>query len=554
MFTQFAKLVLPAPPVSERLSKSKIIPEQARALAHALKHAVVKPLKKTMMPKKKSFDNNSSSEMKPIVVQTLSSPSPIHIDPIEPSSPPAKPPRQSDESIDIPTKPPRYFSLYGQNTDDDEGLIQQTDHVVKKVLNLVETFGTASTDDTDVTILRQRSPSIIETFVVDPIRVTVTSHAPVISQQFEQSIDVPLTITPATADESPPKEITKLADQLTATLFEDLNKQFENHDQFHPKTSTLPQSIVTTHLPASQSTSRPLLFVSLDSGLNVNKVLTPIVDIATTKVTIISPAPPEISSTTLSTINSDDEEEPLNSSSTLMPNSSLTSDRSKLFQNSSKESSIDSNDTNPYDNPSPQQHINTGSATPARSLISDYDNLHGSFGSLTDDTQTSPANFPLSTNTIDGFPLIPTTNSSSMSTIYETADGYSTSSTNTLTSPTYVSAVSTLNDDETTGSITPARRLNSDISDEDLVESYEIETPILTSVNPFRTSKGTLFYQQQHEYHRLGMSNVFSLTHTHTIGMGIFFSFLPSFSYHSIDLSVSRSISSIDTNYRSDRR
>jgi hypothetical protein len=47
------------PPVGERLIKSKIIPDQARALAHALKHAVVKPLKKTMMPKKKISRCNS---------------------------------------------------------------------------------------------------------------------------------------------------------------------------------------------------------------------------------------------------------------------------------------------------------------------------------------------------------------------------------------------------------------------------------------------------------------------------------------------------------------
>ncbi|CAF5223024.1 unnamed protein product, partial [Rotaria magnacalcarata] len=50
----------PVPTVGERLTKSKIIPEQARALAHALKHAVVKPLKKSMATKKsKSVDTTT---------------------------------------------------------------------------------------------------------------------------------------------------------------------------------------------------------------------------------------------------------------------------------------------------------------------------------------------------------------------------------------------------------------------------------------------------------------------------------------------------------------
>ena len=143
-----------------------------------------------------------------------------------------------------------------------------------------------------------------------------------------------------------------------------------------------------------QSTSRPLMFVSLDSGFNITKAFSPLLDIVTTKstpkittsVTVISPPQPEVSSTTTHNINSDDEDQ-LNSTSTLMPNSSIASDRSKFLQTSSKESSIDSNDTNPYDNTIFQQQQNTGSATPARSLLSDYDNLHGSYGSLNDDTQ-----------------------------------------------------------------------------------------------------------------------------------------------------------------------
>ena len=52
--------------------------------------------------------------------------------------------------------------------------------------------------------------------------------------------------------------------------------------------------------------------------------------------------------------------------------------------------------------------------------------------------------------------------------------------------------MSTLNNDNTSGSEHQLNVLNSDISDEDLVESYDIETPILTSVNPFRSSKGRI--------------------------------------------------------------
>ena len=570
------------PPVGERLIKSKIIPEQARALAHALKHAVVKPLKKTMT-KKKSFENNHAEQLQQSSSPPLSPPPPLvlehsahhpnetSIDSLESTSsialtpPPAKPPRHGEESgssssTEIhspPVKPPRHFSLHSH--DQEEGLIQQTDMAVKKVLNLVDTFGAVSNDDADMTILRQTSPSIyiqqasssldldnqsnaespstIETFVVDPVRLPLTSHTPMISKVLYAPADRPLSITTVSAgpsfspvepeETSAPTEITELANHLTATLFEDLEKQLKKQDQlmnlnslidqdrqklsstssssssatFRDNAPLLPQSTITTTPPIVQSTTRPLMFVSLDSGFNIAPVLSPLLDITTTRpstkvttsVTIISPPQPEVSSTstaTTVTATSSDDEEPLNSSSTLMPNSSLASDRSKFLQTSSKESSIDSTDTNPYDNVVAQQQ-NTGSATPARSLISDYDNLHGSYGSLDDETQ-QPVTAVSTSSSSEILPSVPTTASSSMSTIYETADSFSSSSNRTLTSPTYVSALSTLNNDDTSGSATPSQRLNSDISDEDLVESYEVETPTLTSVNPFRSSKGRL--------------------------------------------------------------
>jgi len=582
------------PAVGERLIKSKIIPDQARALAHALKHAVVKPLKKTMMTKKKSLDTNSNEQ---IITHSLSNPSPIIIEnsdnlltetsvdslestsPIALTPPPAKPPRHNDEadsssSTEInspPAKPPRHFSLY--STDNDEGLIQQTDNVVKKVLNLVDTFGILSANDNDMNILRQTSPPPIyiqqpsnsigleeqssedlqtpEIFTVDPARITLNTD----SQLITKTIDEPLTITPSSSfptslndlsfspinesiesdnnndnNNSTPFEITQLATNLTENIFHEVEKEFEKQDKLTNlntiinndrqnlleklstnNTPTLPQSVATTHPSPIQSTSRPLMFVSLDSGFNVTKAFSPLLDIVTkkstpkitTSVTVISPPQPELSSTiTTANINSDDEEQ-LNSTSTLVPNSSIASDRSKFLQTSSKESSIDSNDTNPFDNTTLQQQQNAGSATPARSLLSDYDNLHGSYGSLNDDTQQlqslPPPPAPSSTSS-ETMPSIPTTNASSISTIYESLDTIPSSS----STSTYVTARSTLNNDNTSGSETATKRINSDISDEDLVESYDIETPILTSVNPFRSSKGRIASHHiqinKHEY------------------------------------------------------
>jgi hypothetical protein len=564
------------PAVGERLIKSKIIPDQARALANALKHAVVKPLKKSMMPKKKSLDTSTieqqlGSNTSSILVESsehllnetsldsLESASPIAITP-----PPAKPPRHNDESAsssstDInspPVKPPRHFSLY--SNENDEGLIQQTDNVVKKVLNLVDTFGCVPENDHDMNILRQTSPPPIfiqqpstsseidkqtsedfhspETFTVDPARITLNTDSPLTTNTFDESLSMTTTSPFPTSlpdlsfspiNESPdtisnedlaPFEITQLATNITENIFQDIEKEFvkqnkstnldddnrESSPEPFPTINTfpdhppaLPESIATTHSAIVQSTTRPLMLVSLDSGSNTNKTVSPLLDIVTTKstpkittsVTVISPPQPELSSTTTVNVNSDDDE-PLNSTSTLMPNSSIASDRSKFLQTSSKESSIDSNDTNPYDNSALLQQQNAGSATPARSLISDYDNLHGSYGSLNDDTQqisAPPPPPPPSSASSEAIPSIPTTNTSSISTIYESLDTIASSST-----ATYLSARSTFTNDNTSGSETATKRINSDISDEDLVESYDIETPILTSVNPFRSFKGRI--------------------------------------------------------------
>lgn len=541
-----------------------------------------------MMTKKKSVDANAPEQPPPPSQQQqqqivpplsnlsliptensealLTEPSPDSYEsssPIAITPPPAKPPRHSEESAsssstDIhspPAKPPRQFSLY--SNENEEGLIQQTDNVVKKVLNLVDAFGIISENDTDMTILRQtppppifvQQPSTTSEFereesqtVPTPDACTVESEpfnldtdSVITTDTFDESptlnatapfptslpdlVDSPVdeSMDNPPKEESPPYEITELATNLTENIFQEIEKELERQerllirdndqeDQFDepPTPHSFPldappliQSFVTTQSSSSQSTTRPLMFVSHDPTFNVKKPFIPILDIVTTKsipkittsVTVISPAEPEVSSTTTKTTTlnliSDDEEQ-LNSSSTLVPNSSIASDRSKFLQSSSKDSSIDSNDTIPSDHVTHHQQYNTGSATPARSLISDYDNLHGSYGSLNDDNQQPPPPPPSSTSS-ETVPSTSTTATSSMSTIYESLDTIPSSST-----ATYVTAMSTLTNNSTSGSETAIERLNSDISDEDLVESYEIETPILTSVNPFRTSKGRI--------------------------------------------------------------
>ncbi|CAF1554466.1 unnamed protein product, partial [Rotaria sordida] len=576
-------------PVGERLIKSKIIPEQARALAHALKHAVVKPLKKTIATKKmKSLDINTNespitqsltnrssiiSENSDNIVNETSVDSYESINPLALTPPPAKPPRHNDESgssssIEInspPIKPPRHFSLSSNNNNDDDGLIQQTDNVVKKVLNLVDTFGIISDNDHNMNILRQTSSSssqinaqqqqqqqqqptniveyenenlnnfhTINTFTVDPTRVILQTDSSLKTKSFDEST-IKKSLFPilsSSNDNQTPIEITQIANNLTDNIFEDIEKKFEKQNQsnnfniiinnnrqnlldklsmqssnniFRHNTPLLPQSLALTHPASIQSTTRPLMFVSHEPSYNITKTISPLLDIVTTKsipkittsVTVVSPPQPEISSIITTNINSDDEEQ-LNSSSTLIPNSSIASDRSKFLLTSSKESSIDSNDTNLSDNAISQQ-LNTGSATPARSLLSDYDNLHGSYGSLNDDTQQPLSSLPSAssasseaissmptsstTTTIAAAAVVPTI---SMSTINESFESLP-----SLSTETYVTAMNTLTNNTPSGSTILTQRINSYISDEDLVESHDIETPTLTSINPFRFYKAS---------------------------------------------------------------
>ncbi|CAF1672026.1 unnamed protein product, partial [Adineta ricciae] len=142
----------------------------------------------------------------------------------------------------------------------------------------------------------------------------------------------------------------------------------------------------------------------------------------------------------------------------------------------------------PFDTPIAQQ-LNTGSATPARSLLSDYDNLHGSYGSLNDDTQHPfPPVLPSSLVASETATSVAPTSASSVSTIYETADTSQASS----STATYVTAQGANTNVTSSNSTLSAAHINSDISDEDLVESYDVETPVLTSTDPFRSPEDHL--------------------------------------------------------------
>jgi hypothetical protein len=491
----------PAPThVGERLIKSKIIPEQARALANALKNAMVNPLRTTLI-KKKSLETNLNeppviSTYQPIV-QSFSNPSSILIEnsdhqvnelsvdsyestsPMAITPPPAKPPRQNDESgssssIEInssfpPAKPPRHFSVYKN----------------EKELNILR----QSNIDQFVQLQTSDSLKNIETFIVQPIRVAVRTDVPLRTELFDHSIKITSSIKQSDiVDQSTvqkvPSEIIQLATNLSKTLLQDIKKDFQQFDQrmLFSKLAKLKQeqtlktsddnipsflpSIVTTHISPLHSATRPLMFVSLDSESSTTSTNSPLLDIIktkstplfTTSVTVTSPSSPLISSTTTVT-NSD---ENLHSTSPLISHRTQRSDHSNSSQTTSKRNSFDFNDTATYDNTIFLSQT-MGIGTPTRSLLSDYDNLHGSYGSLNDDNQPTPTLTP-------PLPSLSTA-SSSMTTIYESLDNFPSSSSAT-TSQTYISAVSTFNTD---GTRTPSQRFNSDISDEDLVESFDID-------------------------------------------------------------------------------
>ncbi len=420
-----------------------------------------------------SFLNNSDHQLNELSGDSYESTSLLAITP-----PPTKPPRQNDESsssssIEInsppPAKPPRHFSVY-KNADE---------------LNILR----RTTADQFVQLQTSNSLKNIDKFTVEPIRIAVKTDVPLKTEVLDHLVTVTSfssTIKQSNIVDRSTDQIVSYATNLTKMILQEVKKDIQksNHEILFNKLSKIeeqqqqtsrdnppsfPHSIVTTHVSPMRSTKRPLMFVSLDSESRLTPISSPLLDIVTikpipiftTSVTVTSPPSPVVSSTT--TVTNSDED--LNSTSTLISNSSKYLNRSTVLEISSKRSSIESNDLTTYDNTIFLSQT-TGNATPARSLISDYDNLHGSYGSLNDDNQATQI----------GTPLLPSS-SSSMTTIYESLDNFPSSS-STATSPTYVSAVSTFNTD---GRRTPSQGLNSDISDEDLVESFDIE----------RSSQGT---------------------------------------------------------------
>ena len=433
-------------PRNERLSKSKIIPEQARALAHALKQAVVKPWKKALVKRKSSETsaNEPSLEISthrssiPVdhLVHELSIDSNESTSPIPLTPPPAKPPRHADESdssssIDLPSlppaKPPRHFSLY--KNEHYEDLIQQTDQIVKRVLNLVESFGNAPPTS------QPSESSETERDLSDPlIPVEITELATTLAERILDASQVEATLTATQTNKA--RQVRPMEE-----------KRFrENLPLWSP-------SAVTMHVsPPPRQTERPLMFVSLDSKASKKKTLSPLLDIVTSKSTpsfttsirVSSASPSLVSSTTTITPSSDDE---CHSSSTLISKSSVTSTRSNVWRTQSEQGSRDS--------------VNTNSSLLLRStpdgILSDYDNLHGSSASLTEDSQSF----------YSALPSLSEVNSTSISTIYESLDYCPSSS----TSPSYVSAASTFN---RSGTTTPSRR-DSNRTDEDLVDAFDLE-------------------------------------------------------------------------------
>lgn len=437
---------------------------------------------------------------------------------------PPKPPRISDESassssVDVnsppPAKPPRHFSLYKE--DSNQNLIEETNNVVKKVLNIVDTFNHDEQLDDDINVLKQ-SPVIsqkvtrqisdslkpIETFSVQPTSIAIKTDLPLVTKSFENDTSKLITST-TTAESSQeqivdhnlekstyeniPIETNQLANELNIIEKHTEIKVYDNQKILLEKaeiietpcdnTPSFPHSIITTHVLPTQVTKRPLVLVSSSPSSNpatTTKPILPLVDIITkkptptftTSVTVKSSSTPTVS--VVKTTTSTDNE--LDNKSKLISNSNQISNTisAKLLQTNIQQDITDANnDQQTFENTASLTQ-NTGSTTPARSFVSDYDNLHGSYGSLNDDNQSTPVlpsplpSLPSSSETMSS------TASSSMTTIYESFDNFPSIS-SSATSPTYVSAVSTFN----TGGTTTPQYLGSDASDEEPAVSHHIE-------------------------------------------------------------------------------
>ncbi|CAF1132972.1 unnamed protein product [Adineta ricciae] len=503
-------------PVGERFIKSRIIPDQARAIANAFKHAVVRPLKRTIT-KKKSDDGAHSTEP-PLTsshqpyVHSLSTNdhfdqqgNEFSISSCESISqttftpPPAKPPRQNDESdslssVDItpipPAKPPRHFSLYSNKS-----LMQQTDTAVKKVLNLADAFGIVSNDDTDISILRTTPPDMsqsgnlhvsdslqtLQSFIVDASRLVTNTDTPVMTKSFEFESEQPRRVNlisssvEKSAKEIVPVKIIHFATELAETILRETQEcvttSTPSSKTSSNNTSSFPHSIVTTHIsPTPPSLARPLMFVSFQTQPGVTpKIVSPLREIVTikptpivtTSVTVVSTPTTLLSSTTSVNANEDETDQPVTSAS----NSNRIFNQLESTENTSRESNANFEVSIARDNTVffPE---NADNITSVRSFSGNYDNSHVSNGSFQDDNNHQPQDTSPSTTRCS------TPSSSSTATLYESLDNFSTS---TATSPTYVSAASTFNTGVT---LTPTQHFNSDTSDDDTIESLsQASTP-----------------------------------------------------------------------------
>ncbi|CAF1068299.1 unnamed protein product [Adineta ricciae] len=503
-------------PVGERFIKSRIIPDQARAIANAFKHAVVRPLKRTIT-KKKSDDGAHSieppltSSHQPYVHSLSASDhfdqqgNELSIGSCESISqttftpPPAKPPRQNDESdslssVDItpipPAKPPRHFSLYSNKS-----LMQQTDTAVKKVLNLADAFGIVSNDDTDISILRTTPPDMsqsgnlhvsdslqtLQSFIVDASRLVTNTDTPVMTKSFEFESEQPRRVNlisssvEKSAKEIVPVKIIHFATELAETILREtpecVTTSTASLKTSSNNTSSFPHSIVTTHIsPTPPSLARPLMFVSFQTQPSVTpKIVSPLREIVTikptpivtTSVTVVSTPTTLLSSTTSVNANEDETDQPVTSAS----NSNSIFNQLESIESTSRESNANFEVSIARDNTVffPE---NADNITSVRSFSGNYDNSHVSNGSLQDDNNHQPQDISPSTTRCS------TPSSSSTATLYESLDNFSTS---TATSPTYVSAASTFNTGVT---LTPTQHFNSDTSDDDTIESLsQASTP-----------------------------------------------------------------------------
>jgi hypothetical protein len=486
--------------VGERRSKSKFIPSQARALANVLKQAVVQPLKRTIT-KRKSFETNvhdqpidrSSSSIDQRVCE-------LSIDSNESTSlvlltpPPAKPPRQINESdsssssaIDLrtcpPAKPPRLFSLLNK-VDDARDVIEPTDTIVTNTFNLVDTFASpllSTIESIDHPTSSKRLPSISDT---TSVQITVDSllnkstNMPTTFDAFERVIPT-LRSCEYCSDDFIPTEMIQLANTQGKTILNDshethnvLSTTMNNHDStmsidqanmqniVREHRSALSQSRVTMHVSPARTTTtrRPLMFVSLDSTVKSRKAISSAVDIATTtstplistSVRVTGPLPMLVSSN--ATVTHTNGEHHTCSTVTSRHDSSIS------LATSNKQSSQTSINTLTYDS-GVFFPTNLQSCMSTHALQSNYDDRRHSYDNLTD-RHTIVSSIRS---------LAPCqTHSSSISTVYETFDNEPSST----TSPTYLSALSTFNTNDTSISV----RCYSDRTDDDPLDSFDVDS------------------------------------------------------------------------------